>query len=120
MLDKLRVVAIRLRWLRPFLSLVGLMSLAVFIYVLLLSGSSSQDSLLIPSILTLLWSGISYWFITAFTRLPRRPSPRQSWSVRMKIRFIRGFYLLLMLTAACLTMVVVFISIRGINLWLQS
>lgn len=120
MLDKLRVVAIKLRWLRPILLLLGLLALAVFIYVLLLSGSASQDSLLVPSILTILWSGICYWFITAFTRLPARPSARQTWFRRIKAHFARGFYLLLMLGASCLTLVMVFISIRGINLWLQS
>lgn len=41
MLDKLRLLAIKLCWLKPLFTLTGLLTLAVFIYVLLLSGGSS-------------------------------------------------------------------------------
>ncbi|GAA0349430.1 hypothetical protein GCM10009092_12290 [Bowmanella denitrificans] len=120
MLNNLQTTARKLRWLRPLLLLTGLTALAVFTYVLLLAGSAAEDKYILPSLITLFWSGTLYWFISAFTRLPARANSKDGFFKRCKAHIVRGFYSLLMMLAFALTLVIVFISIRSINIWWQS
>ena len=74
MLDKLKQIAITLRWFKSIALLLMLTSLVIVGYVLIgKSGIAADDFYLIPSILTALWSFSVFWSLHTFPSIPVNP-----------------------------------------------
>jgi hypothetical protein len=79
---------------RPAL-LLGAVSLAAMVVVLLLPGSPAGERLLIPSAVGLLWAVILYAFLATFRAVPDRASGKAGLFERLGRGASRGWYWLL-------------------------
>jgi len=107
----------RLSFLRPACLLAALAGLALLL--LSLFGKNSE-SLLMPGLLLLIWSLLSFSFLTLFGSLPAQPAANQGFFSRLKARFLRLIYWLLALLFVLLTLGILGMTLRGLFISLSG
>ncbi|WP_114418290.1 hypothetical protein [Marinospirillum perlucidum] len=112
LLTGLQKLAKRLGWMRPVSLLLALAGLLLTVASLI---SQPLSSWLLSSCLLLLWSLLTYSFLTLFQNLPR-VSPEAGFIKRLKTRLLIGFYGLLALVVFGLALTLIGFSLRSLIL----
>lgn len=120
MIDKLQRVAGRLQFLRLPAMVLGLVSLATMITVIVSSKSHEDDYYLMPSIVGLLWSMASYSFLVNFSSIPEKSDSSWKLIARFKRSAVRAGYWLLAMLFILTTVGALFVSYRMITIWLRD
>jgi len=121
MVDRLRAIALKTQWLKPFTNTLVLASFFLFIYVIFGETSIAADDLyLIPSLLILIWSLLCCSFLYTFPYVPIKSTKADGLIKQIKTQIIRGYYYLLMLIAVLASLAVLLVSIRIISIWVRS
>jgi len=121
MIDKLRSLALKIQWLKPVTLVIGLAAITLIAYLLIAkAGSSQYDHLHIPSVIALLWAGVTYWLLYTFPGVPEKPGRELGFFKRLGINFKRGCFFVLAVLAIAITAGSLMITIRGLSVWLQS
>jgi hypothetical protein len=120
MIDLLNKIATYLQFLRiPFIVL-GLISLAAMITIIIGSKSYEDDFFLIPSAVGVLWSITSYSFLINFSSVPKRADPSWKFFRRLKHHVSRAGYWLLGNVFFATTLGALFASYRMFSIWLRD
>lgn len=119
MIDRLRVVTVRLQFLKPafvVLAILAIASLVAEVFFTIVEGE--EDALLIPSSIVFLWSLIGFTGLNAFPHVP--PDTDESIGVvaRLKLRVVRFLYYGLGLVFVALTLAGLYMSYRLFAIWL--
>ncbi|WDE03215.1 hypothetical protein SG34_017620 [Thalassomonas viridans] len=121
MIDKLRLLVLKVQWLKPITLVTGLLSLALIAYILIIqAGSTANDYLLLPAVITLLWSAMTFWLLYTFPGVPEKATKATGFFKRIGIHFQRFFYCVLAVIALLATVAIVIFTFRGLSVWLQS
>lgn len=121
MIDKLRLLALKVQWFKSVALVIGLASVILIAYILIGNADSSQyDYLHIPSVIALLWSGLIYWLLYTFPGVPDKASKEIGFFKRFVINFKRFLYFVLAIVAFATSAGILVLTIRGLNVWLQS
>lgn len=114
-IDKLNILVTKLQWFKPLsiLLAIGFAALAGFI-VFTNSGIARNDDYLLPSFIGMAWSILVYGVLSGFAVIPAKPDKSLSWFKRVKTRFVRGYYWLLLWLCLATTLVAAHLSIRTI------
>lgn len=120
MIDKLQKIAGRLQFLRLPALVLGLVSLAAMILIILSSKSHKEDYYLIPSIVGLLWSVATYSFLVNFSSVPEKGDSTWKFFARAKRSAIRAGYWLMGALFILTTLGALFVSYRMITIWLRD
>lgn len=110
MLDRLKQIAITLRWLKPIALLLMLVSVVMIGYVLIgKSDIDADDYYLIPSILAALWSFSVFWSLHTFPSIPAKPDKSLGFFKRVFTRLKRfAYYIITIITIGLSLTIVVF------------
>jgi hypothetical protein len=120
MIDLLNKIATSLQFLRIPVIVLGLISLAAMITIIIDSKSHAEDFYLIPSAVGVLWSITSYSFIVNFTSVPQKADPSWKFLTRLKRHVRRAGYWLLGVVFIATTAGALFASYRMISIWLRD
>ena len=120
MIDKLQRVAGRLQFLRLPAMVLGLVSLAAMITIIVSSKSHEDDYYLMPSVVGLLWSMASYSFLVNFCSVPEKSDSSWKLVARLKRSAVRAGYWLLTVLFFLTTLGALFVSYRLIAIWLRD
>ncbi|WDE01261.1 hypothetical protein [Thalassomonas actiniarum] len=121
MIDKLRLLALKVQWFKGVALVIGLASLALIAYILIgNTGTSQYDYLHIPSVIALLWSALIYWLLYTFPGVPDKAPGELGFFKRLAINFKRFLYSVLAIVAFATTAGILVLTIRGLSVWLQS
>jgi len=117
LLDFFERLTARLGFLRPVslgLALLGLVLLFISLFV------ADFQPWLMPGLLLLLWSLLSYSFLTLFRNLPAPPSAQEGLFSRLKGKLTRGAYWLLALVFLLLTLGILGMTLRGLVIFFSG
>ena len=117
MLETLSAISTRLYWSKPFVVILGLICAGLFILSILDLGYVDSEILLIPSLLCGLWSSLYFILLTTFPSLPPSPGSDVKFFEKVKMQFFRGIYYLLGIIFIALTVAVILISFKLLNVW---
>lgn len=118
MLDKLKLIAIKLRWLKPISLVIMLCSVIVMGYILFTqTNHAKNDYYLIPSILTALWSFSVYWCLYTFPNAPEKADKSLGIFKRFIVRCKRFSYYIVTLIAFALSLVILMFTARALRVW---
>jgi hypothetical protein len=120
MIDKLKIIAEALYFLRIPSVVLGLVSLAAMMTIVVNSKSHDGDFYLIPSFVGLIWSITTYSFLVAFRTVPQKAD--QSWKFikRLKRTLVRIGYWLMGVIVIGTTIGALIISYRIIAVWARD
>ena len=117
MIDRLRVLSAKIVWLKPVSYILAVSALFVFGYVVVFVQGQVKDFYLIPSVLALLWSIMLSILLFMFPFVPKKPDRGLFFFQRFKIRAVRGFYHLASIVFVSLSLIVVLLTLRLLNVW---
>ncbi|WDE13954.1 hypothetical protein [Thalassomonas haliotis] len=121
MIDKLRLLALKVQWFKGVALVIGLAALVLIAYILIAdAGSNRYDYLHIPSVITLLWSGVIYWLLYTFPGVPDKPGKETGFFKRFVVNGKRFLYFVLAIIAFATTAGILVVTVRGLSVWLQS
>ncbi|MGO4894268.1 hypothetical protein [Flavobacterium sp. W21_SRS_FM6] len=120
MIEKLQVVSIKLRWTKPFIAVLALASFGLFVACLFKVIDSADDKLLIPSLMSFLWSGLLFGLITWFPAVSPKADKAERVVVRIKVFFNRLCFFVLGIVFFVLSTTLLIISFRLIRVWLTE
>ena len=117
MIDQLRVFSEKLVWMKPLFLLTTIIASIVLGYVVLMQQGAANDVLIIPSIIGVLWSLVCLLLLLTFPYVPPKPDQRLSYVKRLKVRCIRVGYHLGGVVFISLSVLVVWLSLKLLNVW---
>lgn len=117
MIDSLSVFSKKAVWLKPLFFITTAVAFIIFGYVVLIEKGADKDVYIIPSIVVVLWSLVCSLLLSVFPYVPPKPDKQQRIFKRIKIRFARGGYHLGSLIFCVLSVSVVWLTLRLINVW---
>ena len=120
MLEKLQRIAQALQLLRWPAILVGWLSLASVVAIVVTSRSHEGDFLLIPSILGLVWAMSTHAFLTTFRSVPEKAHKAQSFFSRLKRGLWRSLYWLMCGVFFGASAAILLMTYRLFSFWLGS
>jgi hypothetical protein len=117
MIDRLSAFAQKTVWLKPLFFIAAAAACIVFGYVVLIADGAEKDVYIIPSMVVVLWSLVCLLLLSFFPHVPPRPDTRLRASQRLKIRLARGLYHLGAWLFCLLSVSVVLLTIKMLNVW---
>ena len=121
LIDKAKLVAIKLQWLKPIAMLLVILSVGMFGYVIFgKSGMAADDQYLLPSVMVLIWAILLCAFLFTFKHVPGPIESEQGFFTRLKIRLQRFYYFVLLLLCLATTLAIVMMSFRALNVWSKN
>jgi hypothetical protein len=117
MIDYLSVFSKKVVWLKPLFFITTAVAFIVFGYVVLIEDGADKDVYIIPSIVVVLWSLVCSLLLSVFPYVPPKPDNQQRLYKRIKIRLARGGYHLGSLIFCVLSVSVVWLTLRLLNVW---
>jgi len=121
MIDGLSTIAVKIKWAKPLINTILLISFCIFIFIIFGSTSfAADDTYLIPSLTVLIWSLLACSFLYTFPYVPDKTTKNDSFIKRFKIRFLRSYYYLLAIIAILACFAVLILSFRMITIWLRT
>jgi hypothetical protein len=117
MIDHLSSISKKVVWLKPLFFIATAAAVIVFGYVVLVEEGADKDVYLIPSIVVALWSLVCSLILSIFPYVPPKPDKQQRLSSRLKIRLARGAYHLGSWIFCLLSVSVVWLTIKMLNVW---
>ena len=117
MIDRLSAFSKKVLWLKPLLLVLTVAATIVFGYVVLFEAGVDKDVYIIPSIVVVLWSLICSLVLSIFPYVPPKPDRQQPLFKRVKIRLARGGFHLTSWIFCVLSVSVVWLTIRMLNVW---
>ena len=117
MIDHLRVFSEKLVCLKPLFLLTTVIACIVLGYVVLKQQGTTNDVLIIPSIIGVLWSLVCLLLLLIFPYVPPKPDQRLNYVKRLKIRCIRVGYHIGGVVFISLSVSVVWLSLKLLNVW---
>jgi len=121
MIDKLRLVVLKVQWLKPIINILVILSFSLFIYIIFAtSGIAINDLYLIPSFTVFLWSLLCSSFLYTFPFVPNKSLKSESFLKKIKIKIYRAYYTLLAIISILATVAVIVTSIRVISIWIRN
>jgi len=120
MIDYLSVFSKKVVWLKPLFFITTAVAFIVFGYVVLIEEGTDKDVYIIPSIVVVLWSLVCSLLLSVFPYVPPKPDKQQRIFKRIKIRLARGGYHLGSLIFCVLSVSVVWLTLKLINVWLAD
>jgi hypothetical protein len=120
MLNQLQKIAQALRVLKLPSIAVGLFTLTSTIIIIFNSKSHAEDFFLIPSLIALLWSMSTYFFIITFCSVPHKPTPSLTFFAKLKQNISRGWYWSIGLVFIVTTVAAIAITFRMLFIWFND
>ena len=120
MIDKLQRVSQAIQVLRLPAIAVGLICLAMTIFILLGPRSDGEERFLIPSFVGVLWSVSTYTFIVTFRSVPKKADDSQSLAGKLLRRVQRGWYWAISIAFVGATMATIYFTNSVISIWVRS
>ncbi len=117
MIDYLSVFSKKVVWLKPLFFITTAAAFIVFGYVVLIEEGADKDVYIIPSIVVVLWSLVCSLLLSIFPYVPPKTDKQQRFLKRLKIRLARGGYHIGSLMFCVLSVSVVWLTLRLINVW---
>ena len=120
MIDRLKKIASSLQFLRIPSIVLGLVSLVLMIAITVGSTTHEEDYYLIPSVVGLVWSMITYSFLVNFDSVPNKSD--SSWKLfdRLKRNVVRAEYWFLGAVFILATLGAILVSYRMVIIWLRD
>jgi hypothetical protein len=120
MIDRFRRIAQTLQFLRLPSVAIGLVCLASMVVIVLTSEGHQQDTLLIPSLVGLLWAVTTHAFLATFRFAPEKADP--SWGIVRRLgRYLRrAWYWAIGIVFLATTTAAVFVTYRMVSAWLRD
>lgn len=117
-IDRLRGLALKMQWAKPFAFITGLTALSLVIYIIFEdTGIAADDRYLYPSVLLLLWSLSLGSFVQTFVHVPESPTKAVGFFKRIGRRLQRFYYYILAVTLIGLTLGLIYVSMRAMRIW---
>ena len=104
-------------FLKPYLYLASFAFLALLAYFLLSGEADENDVYLIPCLLGFLWTLLLSSMLSIFPHFPDKTNTADKFLTRMKHRFKRGFYFLLVLLFFGVSAGVIFMTVKMMTIW---
>ena len=121
MIDGLSLIAVKIKWAKPLINTILLISLCIFVFIIFGSTSfAADDTYLIPSLMALIWSLLACSFLYTFPYVPCKSTKNDSFINRFKIKLLRGYYYLLAVISGLASFTVLLLSFRMITIWLRT
>ena len=117
MIDRLSAFAQKAEWLKPLFFVATAAAFIVFGYVVLIAGGAEKDVYIIPSMVVVLWSLVCLLLLSFFPHVPPKPDKHLRVSQRLKIRLARGIYHVGAWLFCLLSVSVVWLTIKMLNVW---
>ena len=117
MIDRLSVYARKAAGFKPLFFIAAAAASIVFGYVVLSPGGADKDVFIIPSMVVVLWSLVCVLLLSFFPHVPPKPDKQLRLSQRFKIRLARGFYHIGAWLFCLLSVSVVWLTIKMLNVW---
>ena len=117
MLERLQDQARRFYSLRQPLLILSLLALLSVVLVLVLSGSHTQDVLLIPLLLFFIWVTMLFSCINLFTHVPRHQKAGGGWLRRLLTSLKRGVFYLFALIFLVISIGLIVTTYQLIMVW---
>jgi hypothetical protein len=117
MIDQLSAFSKKVVWLKPFFFIATAAAFIVFGYVVLIEEGADKDVYIIPSIVAVLWSLVCLLLLSFFPCVPPKPDKQERFLRRLKIRLARGGYHIGSLMFCVLSVSVLWLTLRLINVW---
>lgn len=117
MIDRLSAFSNKAVWLKPLFVITTAAAFIVFGYAVLIAEGVDKDVYIIPSIVVALWSLVCLFLLSFFPHVPPKPDKQQALSKRLKILLVRGVYHIGSWIFWGLSVSVVWLTIRLINVW---
>ena len=117
MIDQLSAFSKKVVWLKPLFFFATAAAFIVFGYVVLVEEGADKDVYIIPSVVVVLWSLVCALLLSIFPYVPPKPDKQQRLFERLKIRLARGGYHLGSWIFCVLSVSVVWLTIRLLNVW---
>ena len=116
LLHRLQRIARPLAPLRHLAWVCALVSAALFLMAVA-SVAPFDDRHTIPALLGVLWSVALFSFIVSFQDVPEPPTPQARAFTRLRVRLKRAYYWGVAFVLAGLTLTVMWLSYRLLDLW---
>lgn len=117
MIDHLSAFSKKVVWLKPLFFIATAAAFIVFGYVVLIEEGADKDVYIIPSVVVVLWSLVCSLLLSIFPYVPPKPDKQQRLFERLKIRLARGAYHIGSWIFCVLSVSVVWLTIRLLNVW---
>ena len=117
MIDYLSAFSKKVVWLKPLLFFATAAAFIVFGYVVLIEEGADKDVYIIPSVVVVLWSLVCSLLLSVFPSVPPKPDKQQRLVERLKTQLARGGYHLGSWIFCVLSVSVVWLTIRLLNVW---
>jgi len=117
MIDHLSAFSKKVVWLKPQFFLTTTAALIVPSYVVLFEQGLDKDVYIIPSVLGVLWSLVCSLLLLVFPYVPPKPDKQLRFFKRLKVRCTRAGYHIGSLVFVLLTVSVVWLTLRLLNVW---
>ena len=117
MIDRLSAFASKAAWLKPLFFIAAAAALIVFGYVVLITEGADKEVYIIPSMVVVLWSLVCVLLLSFFPHVPPKPDQQLRLAQRLKIRLTRGLYHLGAWLFCLLSVSVVWLTIKMLNVW---
>jgi len=117
MLEILSSISSRLRWLRPILTIVGLVCLGIFCSSLFDIGYFSEEVYLIPSLAGFIWSLLFFILLNAFANIPSKGIKTIAFFTNVKYWFVRLAYSILAVILLLMSVAGLILSLKLFSVW---
>ncbi len=118
MIDYFSAFSKKFIWLKSLFLITTLTSFIVFGMVIFFATGTGKDIYVIPSIVSVLWSLICWLILAFFPNVPPVVNKQQHILSRLKNTIIRGNYYFILLIFAVLSMLVLLLTLKLLNVWL--
>ncbi len=120
MIESLKRLSSKLRWCRAFILFIGFGFFLLFLGSVLNVKGIESDIYLIPSLLGFVWSLLLFLLVSIFPYVPPKPSKKERFFKKIKIKFKRFFYYTLAIMFLAITFTVLYVTFKLSGIWRGS